>query len=1226
MPRTIDLGQGLTLRRSMPAVGGTAVSTAPAPDTTPNAFDFVNVSNAALNTDFTYSFTLAGVDAPCTVTATGAAQVSINGGAYSQSPGAAVLGDTIAVKLHSSSSFGTPVSGTFTVGTVTDSITVTTLASDTTPNAFDFVDVTGAALDSDFTYSFTLAGVNAPCAVTATGAVQVNINGGAYSQAPGNAVVGNTIGVKIHSSASNSTPISGSFTVGTVTDSVTVTTVAAPVVLNTLKISANSFTTTTASGATIGNITGKTVGSTLTISPNDGRVTFNGAQDQLIVGLSASSPSLTFYTVTETAADLVTSKSTDFGLSCADGAVTYSLRETWANGVPDWWTPTNTGAKWMNAEATNEDQTALYGYPAVGRCQPWEWQLWLDPTFHGVNPYSVDNGDLIITCMDLTGKTGAKFNSPWNPTDGYTGNLAPMVAYNTPYQFGTGVVSSEHICTQVEGTWEANIAFPAIKDGAGNFLPGVKCAFWLYDQATAKEVDIVEWLSDHPYELLMNQLIGGSQVGSNVSGSTTGAVTMSGGYDPTAMNNYKLVKTSTQLIWYVNGAEKRRVTNALGSTPLYVYSDFSLKTHWDAGDGTKDRTQPPPEVIGKEMRIGDILIRPLMADTVPDAFAFTDVTSAVAGSTQTSTITVSGIDGPSAISISGGDYKINSGAYTTTSGTVVNGDAVTVRTTASAVGGAVVEATLAIGGVSDTFSVTTSSVGFRQPIGVRTGLNSREDALGSGSRSLMTSMQLHPVKAATDWQLTWLNGHINGGGDFVWTGVGDATVEASIWDRNAGIFERLTFGGANLGAVTDGLFISTDKHNFSAITPPTIATNPELLWKDQPLLVRYRWSWDGAIFPAHIPLAGTLNPTGASEGALVSPTAQGTTNMVMSGTLTTTDNVAGWQPMPVVTLTGTVSTPHVAVMHIGDSIGNDGANETAGKHVGWSAKGAVLARVPVVPWNSSGGSLNGLVAATANNRNRLIQKLDQAQLEGYTHVLDSLGTNDWPNNTTAAQMRTYCQTLQGLVEARGMKYARTTLPPRTNAGNTAPANTAAGTERQAFHAALRADHAAGTGPGAILFDLAQDLEAGHLAAPTGLWANDLYDILSAAFVITSGGSGYISSELLELPYDIIGQVVQTGGVVTALTSLRGFMFSPHDVPGPLTGLTPISSVGSGLNPGLGTGLVLNISLPTGNSSCNDTDGVHMLGNGHGMVARRFAAFLRTLTPPTGKNGSGLWTW
>ncbi len=98
------------------------------------------------------------------------------------------------------------------------------------------------------------------------------------------------------------------------------------------------------------------------------------------------------------------------------------------------------------------------------------------------------------------------------------------------------------------------------------------------------------------------------------------------------------------------------------------------------------------------------------ADTTPDTFYFADRTNVALNTTITSnTITVSGIDAAASISIVGGKYSINGGAYTSVSGTVVNGNTVKVKLTSARTYSTTTNATLTIGGVSDTFSVTTRS-------------------------------------------------------------------------------------------------------------------------------------------------------------------------------------------------------------------------------------------------------------------------------------------------------------------------------------------------------------------------------------------------------------------------------------------------------------------------------------------------------------------------------------
>ena len=98
-------------------------------------------------------------------------------------------------------------------------------------------------------------------------------------------------------------------------------------------------------------------------------------------------------------------------------------------------------------------------------------------------------------------------------------------------------------------------------------------------------------------------------------------------------------------------------------------------------------------------------------DTIPTAFSFTAQTGTALSSVATSnTLTVSGINSASTISIVGGTYSITGGAYISTAGTVNNGDSVTLQQTASGSYSTTTTATLTIGGVSGAFNVTTLAV------------------------------------------------------------------------------------------------------------------------------------------------------------------------------------------------------------------------------------------------------------------------------------------------------------------------------------------------------------------------------------------------------------------------------------------------------------------------------------------------------------------------------------
>ena len=71
-------------------------------------------------------------------------------------------------------------------------------------------------------------------------------------------------------------------------------------------------------------------------------------------------------------------------------------------------------------------------------------------------------------------------------------------------------------------------------------------------------------------------------------------------------------------------------------------------------------------------------------DKVPDAFTFIDqVAVPVLTLVQSNTVTISGINTATEISVSGGEYAVNGGAFTAVAGDVNPGDTVSLRQTSS---------------------------------------------------------------------------------------------------------------------------------------------------------------------------------------------------------------------------------------------------------------------------------------------------------------------------------------------------------------------------------------------------------------------------------------------------------------------------------------------------------------------------------------------------------------
>jgi hypothetical protein len=100
------------------------------------------------------------------------------------------------------------------------------------------------------------------------------------------------------------------------------------------------------------------------------------------------------------------------------------------------------------------------------------------------------------------------------------------------------------------------------------------------------------------------------------------------------------------------------------------------------------------------------------ADSVPDAFTFADP-DGVATSTliASNTITISGITGFATVTVTNGSYSIgcNPQGFGSATQTVTNGATICVRHTTAATPSTATATTLAVGGVSDTFTTTTAA-------------------------------------------------------------------------------------------------------------------------------------------------------------------------------------------------------------------------------------------------------------------------------------------------------------------------------------------------------------------------------------------------------------------------------------------------------------------------------------------------------------------------------------
>ncbi|MFN3826353.1 MAG: hypothetical protein ACK4NR_01865 [Micavibrio sp.] len=143
------------------------------------------------------------------------------------------------------------------------------------------------------------------------------------------------------------------------------------------------------------------------------------------------------------------------------------------------------------------------------------------------------------------------------------------------------------------------------------------------------------------------------------------------------------------------------------------------------------------------------------ADESPVPFEFNPMTKQAAASTtdvESATVTITGVDLPVAISISGAgnpEYRINGGAWTSVAGTIDNGDTLTIRADAPAVNGNRNKVTLNVGTYTTNWYVGAGDSGITRKVFVRSTLNSPANSMGAQDSSCASAA--NAVGLGTNW-------------------------------------------------------------------------------------------------------------------------------------------------------------------------------------------------------------------------------------------------------------------------------------------------------------------------------------------------------------------------------------------------------------------------------------------------------------------------------------------
>ena len=206
-------------------LGLVACPEAPA-DLTPESFVVPPVTGAALDVEVSSAaFTVTGISAPVPISVIGG-KYQINAAEFTSTSGTVSSGQTVKVSLRSSINFGTTKTVLITVGGITAPFAVTTLAADTTPEAFSFPAVNNLALSTlSLSDPITVAGINTDAPIQVSSGAEYSIDSTTnFVSTPGTVKNAQVVRVRATSSNAFSTPVNVTLTIGGVTGTFTITT------------------------------------------------------------------------------------------------------------------------------------------------------------------------------------------------------------------------------------------------------------------------------------------------------------------------------------------------------------------------------------------------------------------------------------------------------------------------------------------------------------------------------------------------------------------------------------------------------------------------------------------------------------------------------------------------------------------------------------------------------------------------------------------------------------------------------------------------------------------------------------------------------------------------------------------------------------------------------------------------------------------------------------------
>ena len=193
-------------------------------DKIPYAFSFNATSSVAVGIIVESNIvTIDGTNSSSAISIVGG-EYSIDGGTYTSSPGSILPGQSIQVRLITSSEFDALTEATLTIEGVSATFSATTIQEDVLPDAFDFTTITSANFNTTYmSNEVVISGINSPSTISITNGTY-SINGGSFTAEAGTINNGQSLKIRVLTKSDFSITTTAIVTIGEYQTSFTVIT------------------------------------------------------------------------------------------------------------------------------------------------------------------------------------------------------------------------------------------------------------------------------------------------------------------------------------------------------------------------------------------------------------------------------------------------------------------------------------------------------------------------------------------------------------------------------------------------------------------------------------------------------------------------------------------------------------------------------------------------------------------------------------------------------------------------------------------------------------------------------------------------------------------------------------------------------------------------------------------------------------------------------------------